>query len=182
MAVPDSLTSWREFVDRQPVEPLRMTMKQISGLSPDEKAAYDQERFAWLAADVVLETHDTVALTRQTRIIMARDMAKTATARRGLAMSGSSGLVCDCYLRAWAGRTEAWASAHLWTRVPSPAARHPRLPYLCRRRTRRRCRRWRRPRGRSTAPVATRTHRRHRRCGRDQGCDRRSPVSPRRPR
>jgi Bacterial TniB protein len=45
-----------------------------------------------LAADVVLETHDTVALTRQTRIIMARNMAKTATARRGLAMSGSSGL------------------------------------------------------------------------------------------
>ena len=92
MAVPDSLASWREFVDRQPVEPRRMTMRQISGLSPDEKAAYDQERFAWLAADVVLETHDTVALTRQTRIIMARNMAKTATARRGLAMSGSSGL------------------------------------------------------------------------------------------
>lgn len=92
MAVPDSLASWREFVDRQPVEPRRMTMRQISGLSPDEKADYDQERFAWLAADVVLETHDTVALTRQTRIIMARNMAKTATARRGLAMSGSSGL------------------------------------------------------------------------------------------
>jgi hypothetical protein len=50
----------------------RMTMKQIRGLSPEEKAAYDQERFAWLAADVVLETHDTVALTRQTRIILAR--------------------------------------------------------------------------------------------------------------
>ena len=49
-----------------------MTMKQIRGLSPDEKAAYAQERFAWLAADVVLETHDTVALTRQTRIILAR--------------------------------------------------------------------------------------------------------------
>ncbi|WP_236056463.1 TniB family NTP-binding protein [Mycobacterium sp. SM1] len=45
-----------------------------------------------MAADVVLETHDTAALTRQTRIIMARNMAKTATARRGLAMSGSSGL------------------------------------------------------------------------------------------
>lgn len=92
MAVPDSLILWREFVDRQPVEPRRMTMKQISGLSPDEKAGYDQERFAWLAADVVLETHDTMALTRQTRIIMARNTAKTATARRGLAMSGSSGL------------------------------------------------------------------------------------------
>jgi hypothetical protein len=92
MAVPDSLTSWREFVDRQPIEPPRMTMKQISSLSPAEKGAYDQQRFAWLAADVVLETHDTVALTRQTRIIMARNTAKIATARRGLAMSGSSGL------------------------------------------------------------------------------------------
>jgi hypothetical protein len=69
-----------------------MTLKQINALGPDENGAYDQERFAWLAADVVLETHDTVALTRQTRIIMARNTAKIATARRGLAMSGSSGL------------------------------------------------------------------------------------------
>lgn len=92
MAVPDSLTAWREFVDRQAVEPERLTMEQIAALSRDNKAAYDQSRFAWLAADVVLETHDTAVLTRQTRIIMARNTAKTATARRGLAMSGSSGL------------------------------------------------------------------------------------------
>jgi hypothetical protein len=92
MAVPDSLTAWREFVDRQAVEPQRLTTKQITALSPDEKAAYDQARFGWLGADVVLETHDTAALTRQTRIIMARNSAVTATARRGLAMSGSSGL------------------------------------------------------------------------------------------
>jgi hypothetical protein len=92
MAVPDSLTAWREFVDRQAVEPQRLTTKRITALSPDEKAAYDQARFGWLGADVVLETHDTAALTRQTRIIMARNSAVTATARRGLAMSGSSGL------------------------------------------------------------------------------------------
>lgn len=33
MAVPDSLTAWREFVDRQAVEPQRLTMKQINALS-----------------------------------------------------------------------------------------------------------------------------------------------------
>jgi hypothetical protein len=34
-------------------------------------------------------------------------------------------VVCDCYLRAWAGRTEVWASDHLWTRVPSPMQHDP---------------------------------------------------------
>lgn len=92
MAVPDSLTAWREFADRQTVEPQRLTMKQIAALSPDDKAVYYEARYAWLGSDVVLETHDTEALTRQTRIIMKRNTAMTATARRGLAMSGSSGL------------------------------------------------------------------------------------------
>jgi hypothetical protein len=34
-------------------------------------------------------------------------------------------VVCDCYLRASAGRTEVWASDHLWTRVPSPMQHDP---------------------------------------------------------
>ena len=72
MAVPDSFTSWRQFVDHQPVEPPRMTMKQIRGLSPDEEAAYDQEPFAWLAADVVLETPRHRGADPPARIILAR--------------------------------------------------------------------------------------------------------------
>lgn len=91
MAVPDSLAAWREFVNRRNVEPVHLTMKQINSLSPARKEEYDQERFAWLGADVVLETPDTEALTRQTRVLMARNSAQSATARRGLAISGSAG-------------------------------------------------------------------------------------------
>lgn len=40
----------------------------------------------------MLETTDTQALTRQTRIILARNAATTATARRGLAVSGAAGM------------------------------------------------------------------------------------------
>ena len=34
-------------------------------------------------------------------------------------------VVCDCYLRARAARTEVWVSDHLWTRVPSPMQHDP---------------------------------------------------------
>lgn len=56
------------------------------------KDTYDRARFAWLAADTVLETTDTEALARQSRITLARNAASTATARRGLAVSGAAGL------------------------------------------------------------------------------------------
>lgn len=92
MAVPDSLTAWREFTARQAVEPPRLTAQQLTKLSTAEKNTYDEERFAWLGSDVVLESHDTEALTRQTRIIMRRNTGCTATARRGIAMSGCPGL------------------------------------------------------------------------------------------
>ena len=91
MAVPDSLAAWREFVNRRNIEPEHLTMEQIRALSPVEKECYDQARFAWLGADVVLETPDTETLTRQTRVLIARNTAQTATARRGLAISGSAG-------------------------------------------------------------------------------------------
>ncbi|WP_078322430.1 ATP-binding protein [Mycobacteroides chelonae] len=92
MAVPDSLAAWREFAARQVVEPRPMTAEQLVRLSTADKNTYDEDRFAWLGSDVVLETHDTEALTRQTRIIMRRNTGCTATARRGIAMSGSPGL------------------------------------------------------------------------------------------
>lgn len=92
MAVPDSLSSWREFVSRCNAEPEHMSTKALRSLSTPAKALYDRQRFAWLGADVVLETHDTAALQRQAQIITARNHAITSTARRGLAVSGSSGL------------------------------------------------------------------------------------------
>jgi hypothetical protein len=91
VAVPDSLGAWREFVNRRTIEPEHLPMRHIGALSPAEKERYDQARFAWLGADVVLETPDTDTLTRQTRVLIARNTAHTATARRGLAISGSAG-------------------------------------------------------------------------------------------
>ena len=58
---------------------------------PARRSATTRRRFAWLGADVVLETPDTETLTRQTRVLIARNTAQTATARRGLAISGSAG-------------------------------------------------------------------------------------------
>jgi hypothetical protein len=95
MAVPDSLAAWRDFVARSNIEPERKTLAELQGLDrldPAARAHYDESRFAWLGADVVLETHDTEALQHQARMITARNAAATATARRGLAISGSSGL------------------------------------------------------------------------------------------
>ena len=91
MAVPDSLGAWRDFVNRRNVEPEHLSLKQLKALSPAAKDEYDQRRFSWLGADVVLETPDTEALTHQTRVLMARNSAASATARRGLAISGSAG-------------------------------------------------------------------------------------------
>ena len=92
MATPDSLTAWRHFVQHSPNEPERLTVKELKALTPEAKDAYDRERFAWLAADTVLETIDTESLTRQTRIALARNAATTATARRGLAVSGAASM------------------------------------------------------------------------------------------
>lgn len=92
MAIPDSLTAWREFVSFTPTAPDMLTASEVSALSADARAEYDDKRIAWLAADVVLETADTKALDRQTRITLARNAAQTATARRGLALSGAAGL------------------------------------------------------------------------------------------
>jgi hypothetical protein len=67
-------------------------LDEIKALTLSAKDAYDRSRFAWLAADTVLETNDTAALARQTRVTLARNAASTATARRGLAVSGAAGM------------------------------------------------------------------------------------------
>ena len=91
MAVPDSLSAWRSFTDRQNIKPDQLTIEQIKSLSSEEKTSYDESRFAWLGADVVLETNDTEALTHKAQILVARNTALSGTARRGLAISGSAG-------------------------------------------------------------------------------------------
>lgn len=86
------MTAWRQFVQHTPSEPERLSLKQVKALAREGKEVYDRARFAWLAADTVLETTDTTALARQTRITLARNAASTATARRGFAVSGAAGM------------------------------------------------------------------------------------------
>lgn len=83
---------WRQFLAHTPEEPARLTHRELKSLSPAEKDHYDRARFSWLAADTVLETTDTQALARQAQITLARNAATTATARRGLAISGAAGM------------------------------------------------------------------------------------------
>ncbi|MCH8565209.1 ATP-binding protein [Nesterenkonia sp. LB17] len=92
MAIPDSVTRWREFVAERVVEPEQLTNKQVLSLSPDEKNEYDDQRFAWIGADTVLETKDLARIDRHLRIIQARVSARSATAQRAFAISGRAGL------------------------------------------------------------------------------------------
>ncbi|MDN4517182.1 TniB family NTP-binding protein [Mycolicibacterium austroafricanum] len=92
MAVPDTLTAWRAFVAHHPVQPPTLTPRRLASLSPAATADYHRQRIAWLAADIVLETPHITALERQMRILLARNDSYTATARRGLALSGAAGL------------------------------------------------------------------------------------------
>ncbi|WP_297008864.1 TniB family NTP-binding protein [uncultured Corynebacterium sp.] len=92
MPVPDSLTAWREFVARRNVEPEQLSREKIAALSEEDKAAYDKSRFAWIGADVVIETKDLASIERQVHIIRARLAARRSTAGRTLALPGRAGV------------------------------------------------------------------------------------------
>ncbi|WP_414119771.1 TniB family NTP-binding protein [Corynebacterium nuruki] len=92
MAVPDSLTAWREFVARRNIEPEHLTTDQLAAMTADEKDLYDESRFAWLGADIVIETKDLATIDRQVRIIRARLAAQRSTAGRTLALTGRAGV------------------------------------------------------------------------------------------
>ena len=92
MAIPDSLARWREFMSKRAVEPERLSMKRLQALSPEAKEAYDQQRFAWIGADTVLETKDSSQIEKHLRIVQARGNAPSATAKRAFAISGRAGL------------------------------------------------------------------------------------------
>ncbi|MGP5641801.1 TniB family NTP-binding protein [Corynebacterium variabile] len=92
MAVPDSLTGWREFVTHRNVEPERLSTDQIMALPPEDQESYNESRFAWIGADVVINTKDIAAVTDQVRVLRARLAAKRSTAGRTLAISGRAGV------------------------------------------------------------------------------------------
>lgn len=89
MAVPDSLQAWDEFIKRSdPAQPERLTIKRLLALSPEEKERYDAERIAWLDSDIVLRTADIAALDHLSKLAIHRNVAPSATAKRGIAVSG----------------------------------------------------------------------------------------------
>lgn len=92
MASPDSLTAWRDFLSQQITEPTRFSTTQVRALSQQAKDEYDDARFTYLASDVVLQTKDIESLDATLRVLLARNKAKTSTARRGLAVSGAAGI------------------------------------------------------------------------------------------
>lgn len=91
MAIPDSLARWREFMSERAVEPERLSMKRLQALSPEAKEDYDQQRFAWIGADTVLETKDSSQIEKHLRIVQARGSARSATGKRAFAISGRAG-------------------------------------------------------------------------------------------
>lgn len=92
MAVPDSLSAWRDFVTQQLIEPDVLDADHLTTLTPEDKADHDEARFAWIGADVVVDTKDIAAVTDQVRLIRARLAAKRSTAGRALAISGRAGV------------------------------------------------------------------------------------------
>jgi predicted ATPase len=92
VAMPDILTACRTFLADHPVQPPSLTSCRLRSLSPTAIADCHTRRIAWLAADVVLEAPPITALERQMRILLARNNSYSATARRGLALSGAAGL------------------------------------------------------------------------------------------
>lgn len=92
MAVPDSLSAWRDFVTRQLTEPDILDADDLTTLTPADKADHDEARFAWIGAGVVVDTKDIAAVTDQVRLIRARLAAKRSTAGRALAISGQAGV------------------------------------------------------------------------------------------
>lgn len=92
MAVPDSLAKWRAFMEYHPQQPEQLKLKALRALSEDAKEEYDRQRFAWIGADVVLETKDFEKISQHLRIVQARIGARSSTAGRAFAISGRAGL------------------------------------------------------------------------------------------
>ena len=93
MAAPATLATWREFVTRpDPVQPPRLDAAEVRLLTSRQRAAYKRARLQWLSEDAVFETTDILTLNHLTRRTVVRNGVTSATARRGLAISGRSTL------------------------------------------------------------------------------------------
>ena len=93
MGVPVTLQEWRHHVARDdPQPPERLSRRQWQRLTTRARDAHDLARIAWLASDVVFTTRDIDELTTLARVSVMQNSVPSATARRGIAVSGSSTL------------------------------------------------------------------------------------------
>lgn len=93
MGVPASLQAWREFIARpNPQPPPQLDWKAWQRLPPTAREDYDEARIGWLASDVIFVTHDIEELTTMARVAALENKKESATARRGISVSGPSTL------------------------------------------------------------------------------------------
>lgn len=84
MATPDSLTTWRDFLAQRPAT----RPSRSSGRSSSDKAAYDRDRLAYLAADITLQTRDITEVDNQVRRMSARLETRATLRSSAIAVSG----------------------------------------------------------------------------------------------
>lgn len=89
MAVPGTVSEWREFVRRTPKRPAQLSSREIASLNVGELDLYNQSRFAWLSADIVIATSDVVNVRRLWATLRAETLAAPAMAAKSLSISGS---------------------------------------------------------------------------------------------
>lgn len=89
MAVPGSLGEWRDYVRREPVRPEKLSLPQRDALTPEARHDYDETRFAWLSADVVLATPDVINLRRLWATLRIEVLSATSMAPKTLSISGA---------------------------------------------------------------------------------------------
>lgn len=94
MAVPNTIDRWRDFVSRSPEsdKPTLRTPEELARMSAEAKEHHDGQRAAWFGSDFVLRTSDVDLLSKWERRAALLGTAQSATATRGIAVSGRSTL------------------------------------------------------------------------------------------
>ncbi len=89
MAVPTKLQQWREYVARDPQRPDQLNARQLAALTPAALEAYNEQRFAWLSADVVLGTPDVRRMRRLWATLRAETLYAPSMTAKTLSVSGA---------------------------------------------------------------------------------------------
>lgn len=89
MAVPTTLQQWREYVARDPQRPDQLNARQLAALTPAALEAYNEQRFAWLSADVVLGTPDVRRMRRLWATLRAETLYAPSMTAKTLSVSGA---------------------------------------------------------------------------------------------